>query len=329
MIPPLRRVLSLSVLVTGCGPTGTSTGPPPGEGPVGWIYATAGGGNLTVRVDAATGRREEVTWPNPPLDENTLLWEGNISPIDGDVMEQGETGRLWDRTFHLDAATGVARDLGAPEVTSETDFRWSPDGRAVVFLRHLVQFDTRNRLVWIDPVTGQTDTLLTPDQAGGILEHPFWIAADTVGVTVEDRTPPLGPSRYAQIALATWAVRDYEEIPWAPWHVPLISADGAWMAHWVVHDSVTAEGESAEYATLRVRHRITGQEHAIWGFPALTTYEASISIAISPDSRFLATCPTNTDVAIVRLSTGQEVKRVFVPYCETLNWSWGPEGPPS
>lgn len=328
MISPLRRVLALSVLVTGCGPTGTSTGPPPGEGPVGWIYATAGGGNLTVRVDAATGLREEVTWPNPPLDENTVLWEGNISPIDGDVVEQGETGRLWDRTFHLDASTGTTRDLGAPEVTSESDFRWSPDGSAVVFLRHLVQFDTRNRLVWLDPVTGQTDTLLTPDEVGGLLVAPFWIAADTVGVTVQDRTPPLGPSRYVQIALATGVVREYEELPWAPWHVPLISADGAWMAHWLVLDSTPPGGVSTEFTTLRLYDRHSGLSRTLRAAP-FGTMGGTLSIALSPDTRFLATCITNTDVAIVRLSTGQEVKRLTVPYCTTLNWSWGPEGPPS
>ena len=326
-----RRLLALLATgVAGCSSTGPSHGTPGSAEPIGWVYGHALNSSSTARVDARTGRMEEIIWGNPPVDEFVKPREGSISPINGDLAEQGNTGWGWDRTFLLDAATGAWRDFDPPEVARETDFRWSPDGSQVLFLRHAVQGDTRNRLVRLTVATGIVDTLLTPDLAAGRLSYPFWIGSDTVGVSVDER-PQVGefPHHYLRIATATRAVTGFDEIPWSPYHIPLISADQRWLAHWNHHDSTPPGGALTEFITLRLRNRTTESERTLWSFPALTTYSGAISIAFSPDSRFIASCQTDTEVTIFAVATGQVVRRWPHPYCDiAINWSWGPEGPP-
>lgn len=318
----------LLVLLVGCDSSGPSNGGPGSEEPTGWIYGTPWGSNTTLRVNAQTGQTEPVLWMNPPVDEFTLPVEGSISPIDGDLALQGETGWGWDRTFVLDAATGTYREFDPPEVAIEKDFRWSPDGTHVVFLRRAVQGDTRDRLVRLNVVTGVIDTLLSPDEAVGLLSLPFWIGSDTVGVSVDER-PQIGefPHHYLRIATASLVFTEFDEIPWSQYHIPLVSADRKWLAHWIVHDSTPPDGQSTEFATLRIRNRTTDAERTLWSFPVLTTSEGSTSIAFSPDGRFLASCQTNTEVTIFAVATALVTGRRSHPYCTKLNWGWGPEGP--
>jgi len=321
----------VALVLAGCGATGPSNGSSGGAEPAGWIYGFAINTSRTARVNARTGTLEEISWPAPPVRNDKFLFEGNVSPIDGDLAQQGDTGWGWPRTFVLDAASGAYRDFDPPEVAAEEDFRWSPDGSQVIFLRHAVQGDTRRHLVRLTVATGIVDTLLTPDQAAGLLSAPFWIGSDTVGVTIDER-PQVGdfPYHYVRIATATRAVAPYDELPWTEYHVPLISADRQWLAHWVVRDSAPPGGEATEFAMLRLGNRMTGDEQTLVGFPAWTTYEGSISIAFSPDSRFIASCRTDTEVTIFAVATGSVVKRLPLPYCRiALNWSWGPEGAPA
>lgn len=328
MTLPDARVLLLGLAAgIGCGPTGSSVPPPPPPpAPTGWIYNTDGGSTITIRTNAATGESEPVVWPNPPIDQYETLEGGSISPIDGDVAEQGNTGRLWDQTYILDVATGVARDFGPPEVVQETDFHWSPDGTRVLLLRHTPTFDTRPRLVLLDPVTGANDTLLTPDDVGGWLYTPFWIGADTVGIVVQDVTPPYGPSHwsYLQIAVGTGAVAPFTEIEAPGYIAPQVSADRRWMTHWV---TPIAPEPDAGLVQLRLYDRTSGDYRILRAVPS-GTREGFISVAISPDSRFAANCPTDTVLAIYDLATAREISRYTLPHCEYLDWSWGPERPP-
>jgi hypothetical protein len=323
-------VVSLAFGLVGCGSTGPGVGPPNGSGPIGWIYGHALNNSATVRVNARTGDLFEVQWTHPPVDDDVKPREGSISPLDGDLAEQGDTGWGWDRTFVLDASTGEYREFDPPEVAIETDFRWSADGSQVLFLRRAVQGDTRNRLVRLTLATGVVDTILGPDQVAGLLSKPFWIGSDTIGVSVDER-PQVGefPHHYLRIATATHAVTDFNDVPWGQYHIPLISADQKWLAHWVHHDSTSTSGEPTTFISLRLRNRESGQERTLWGAPALTTYEGALSIAFSPDSRFLATCQTDTEVTIFALSLGTVAKRLPLPHCRiAIDWSWGPEGPP-
>jgi hypothetical protein len=323
----ILALLLLTATLAGCTSTGTMNTPPPGDpGPAGWIYASWGG-QLTIRVNAATGEVQPITWPDPPVTEQDRLWSGNISPIDGDLVNQGDLGRFWDRLFILDVATGDVRDYGTEDVDLESLHHWSPDGTQVVFLRRAPTFDTRPRLVRLTVATGVTDTLLTPDEAGGSLNWPFWIGSDTVGLEVFGATG----GYYLRLSTATRTPVPFDEVPYASANTPVVSADRRWMAHWVQVDSLTADS-TIQYSVLHLGDREFGSEVVLWGTPTFTFFEGSVRTAFSPDSRFLASCPADDVLAIYAVQTAEEIVRHSLPanahYCDTLDWSWGPEGPP-
>jgi hypothetical protein len=246
-----------------------------------------------------------------------------VSPLNGAIALAGPTGGLWPQTFVYDPAAGTVQ-LYADDTAVNLDdgHRWSPDGKFVVFTRHRAT-GGRNSLVRLEPVTGLQDTLLFGDtfQIHGF----FWLGVDSLAFFYIRSQVDFG---YRVITEPGGEWQDFNEAPDVGFALPVISPDRQWMAYWNVEDSaVTGEGV-VQFTRLRLRNRLLpGAEDPLLREGRFGT-TGNLDRAFSPDGHFLAFCASETEVAIRDMVRDVEIKRMPIPFCWSLNWSWGPEGPP-
>ncbi len=302
-----------------------ATGPsmdPPADEPGGWIYLSP---SLTLyaapaRVDVRTGAIETLAFP-PPFDPapNYFFHEGLVSPVDGDLTGDAKVDGLFYPTFVRDSRTGavtVYRDAegGPTALALDNGHEWAPDGSLIAFSRHQAQGCCKAFLL-LDPSTGVQDTLET--FAGQVPSDYTWFGPDTLLW--------LGAAGYRTYALATGDTAAWNLVPYYPFKMPTISSNRQWIAHWMTADSVANGNSAGRFNHLKLFDRQRSADTTLL-ISSDSGDGALLSEAFDPDSRYLAYCAGQTSIRILRLATGKMIKELAVPFCWSLNWSWGPEG---
>ncbi|MDX2208376.1 MAG: hypothetical protein SFU57_12115 [Gemmatimonadales bacterium] len=317
------------VLALAC--AGTESSQPPVVSiiePTGWIYFQDGRNedDPIRRINVATGVIETLVPPPPLLPAKRFsLWPQMVSSQTGEVAASAPGGGF-PATMIWNHATGGVIFHRDPSVTVDNFHRWSPDGRAVGFLRRSATIlDGRSRVILLDPRTGGQDTVHVT-QVGRTIKWFSWIGNDTLLLDVVEGGTELG--LYDALRLSDGMVAPISEVPKNLGLPPLISPDQRWMVSTLQLDSVIGSADTiARFRQSSLRDRSTGIEVRL-KLEVLFSLEGNIAFEFSPDSRFLASCPTDTLMIIHRLPTTEEVKRLHGIFCQSLSWSWGPEGPP-
>lgn len=325
----------LLVFALACSSTDSSPTPSPAIiEPTGWVYFSTGPESSAPvnRVNVLTGEIRVVEFPPPlPPERNFFFLQGMVSPISGDIASADFNGFFWPTTYVLNAATGVVtQHADATTVTQDRGHHFSPDGQRVAFTRRALEIaGSTTRLVVLDPRTGVQDTVLVAPP-GVSLDLPTWIGNDSLLVNWFSQSDNF---QFRVVAIGDPVAGGFEEfVHPSLLNVPAFSADSKWVVHWFIADS--ASGDPIDNGVVgqvpvtiqRLRNRETGgavvlAQHPFDNTPPLTT-------AFSPDSRFLARCASTVEMVLDRAEDGTEVKRMAVPSCRALSWSWGPEGPP-
>ncbi len=304
-----------------CGST-DATPPPPQIEPSGWIYfgAAPEPGRTLQRVNVVSGAVEEVPFSEAfPAGQTFLTVPGMVSPVDGRISAQGViAGQPWPQTFVYDSRTGDLEVRGDPSATRDFGHVWSPDGRYVVFERHLATGgDGRSRLVRLDAEAGVTDTILAADPPEST-DRLLWIGDDTL--LINYFAFPEG-TQYRTLDLRTGVLVPFQEFRHEGFSGALnFSRSGQWVSRWsyVFNGAPDATPDSV---LLSVRDRTTtGDWRRIRAIDFFST-DGSIAVAFAPDEAFLADCPASDTVRIVRLADLVEVRRFHVPVCFALSWS--------
>lgn len=316
--PVSLLVVSLAVA---CGGTDATTSPPQPE-PSGWIYfgsAPEPGRNLQ-RVNVRTGAVEEIPWTAAfPAGQTFLTLPGMVSPVDGRVSAQGiVAGHSWPQTFVYDPQSGEVDLHGDPAATRDFGHVWSPDGRSVVFERHLATGgDGRARIVRLDVGTGVTDTLLVAARQESV-GRMVWLGNDSL---IINYFAIPGGSEYRLIDLTTGRASTFTEVVHEGFGGALsFSRSGRWVSRWS-NLFVEAPIGTPDSVLLAVRDRTTSDDWRRVRAIDFYSTDGSIAVAFAPDEAFLADCPADDAVRIVRLSDLKEVKRFRVPLCFALSWS--------
>lgn len=325
---PLAFVLACS---------GTDSNPPPSPAviePAGWVYFASGVSQESPvnRVDVRTGVIRLVEFPPPlPPDRTFFFKQGMVSPLSGDIASADFSGFFWPTTYVLDAASGVVTSHADPtRVTQDFGHYFAPDGKRVVFTRRSVDvLGSATRLVVLDTKTGEQDTVLTaPSRV--TLDLPVWIGTDSLLVNWYSQSDNF---QFRVLAIGDSDAEVFTEfVHPGLLNVPAFSADSKWAVHWIIADSATGEpiGDGVDgqvpVTVQLLRNRQTGVAAVLAQHPFDAT--PSLSAVFSPDSRFLARCASEVEMVLVRVADGSEVKRLAVPGCRGLSWSWGPDGPP-
>jgi hypothetical protein len=290
--------------------------------PSGWIYfgAAPEPGRYLQRIDVASGTVEDIPYTAVfPAGQTFLTVPGMVSPVDGRIAAQGiVVGHSWPQTFIYDPRSGEVDLYGDPAVTRDFGHVWSPDGRHVVFERHLATGgDGRPRLVCIDVVSGRTDTLYVGARQESI-EGIRWLGVDTL--VLDYFAIPQG-SEFLALDLNTRHTRLFEEAEhWGGGPLLAFSSSGHWISRWTL-TLIDAPASNPDSTILSVRDRTTSDDWRRIRAIGFYDTEGSIAVAFAPDEEFMADCPTNDTVRILRLADLVEVRRWHVPVCFALSWS--------
>lgn len=319
----MRTPISLlsTIAMVACGSTDATISPPQLE-PSGWIYfgsAPEPGRNLQ-RVNVRTGAVEEIPWTAAfPAGQTFLTLPGMVSPVDGRIAAQGVVaGHPWPQTFVYDPQSGTVELRGDPAATRDFGHVWSPDGRSVVFERHLATGgDGRARIVRLDVGTGVTDTLLVAARQESV-GRMVWLGNDSL---IINYFAIPGGSEYRLIDLTTGRASTFTEVVHEGFQgVRGMSRSGKWIGNWTYQQPPPPTG-GADILLLTLRDRRPGGvSHSFRAVNSLTG-SGTLDVAFSPDEHFFANCPTGDAVQIVRLPDFVEVALLPVPLCVALSWS--------
>ncbi len=314
-----RIALGAVLAPIGCSGTGPSCCDPSPAQPAGWIYFAEGFERYPIqRLRIETGVVEEVVIPAPVSPESPPflhLWEGMASPTDGSIAMYGPTGRFWPRTFVYDVSANVVTIRGDGENASVDEFhRWSPDGRWVVFLRHLAT-GSPVHLTRLEPATGLQDTLISA--VGFQIASFFWVGSDSIGIYYLSFPEESG---WKVMGTGETTLKWFEDTPDPGFAAPEISGDRRWMAYWTVEDSsVTGEGV-VPFARLYLRDRWDDSESDLLLRQGRSPHTGWHERKFSLDSRFLAWCGGESELRIRDLIRETEVKRLHIAQCRSLSW---------
>lgn len=299
------------------------TPPLPDAEPAGWIYfgAMPEPGYYLQRVSVTTGAIEAVEWsPAFPVGQTFMALPGMVSPLDGRISAQGYLGGSWPQTFIYQPADGSVDSPTTTNVVRDYGHVWSPDGESVAFVSHSVTGgDGRDRVLRLDRRSLALDTLFGTGMQESI-GRMVWLGNDTL---ILDYFAIPGGSRYTALDVRSLDTDRFAEVP----HEGLggvlaFSASGRWQTLWSL---AGGQGFDSLALTIADRTGIVGPRR----MRALDFASTEpIAIVFDPTESFLADCPTRIQLRIIRLSDLTEVKRMPVPVCSSLSWSWGAGGPP-
>jgi hypothetical protein len=276
-------------------------------------------------MNVTSGAVEQIVLP-PPMAEvpYQFFTEGMVSARNGDLIGTARTsGSVWAETFLLGGASGVVTLFRDPAgEMNDSRHSWAPDGEVFALLRRPALAGPAVLAV-VDPTTGAIDTVMPAPQPGGISTF-FWVGNDTI---VYFASANGSEFPYRSISRTTGHSAVWSVVPFGDFVTPVVSPDRRWIANWRAEDSTVANEGAVRFTRLRLYDRETGEQRVLRQGRTGTT--GHLTRAFDPTSRYLAFCRDSQDLVIYSLVEHREIKVLRLPYCWSLSWSWGSEGPPA